>query len=110
MGDQYRVYPELIDTVISISFKIKVVEAGGFQKTFDGPFTLQLICSESTVSTIVESVFEHNQNVEMFTTKNPVFFFVEYGNEGGCVNSYSVVDFKEVSDYGTGNQTWIAQV
>ena len=109
-GTQYRVYPEYTDKVLSITFAIKVIEAGGYEQTFTGPFELQLECGEDTVSTMVQSVFDHNQNVEMYLTMNPVFFFVEYGNDAGCENSYSVIDFNEVVDYGTGNQTWVARV
>jgi hypothetical protein len=106
---EYRVYPEDPTREMTMWFWIRVKEA----EVSMGPYVLRLRCGDNTISTIVQSDFEHHQNVEMYTDKNPVFFFLQYGNQAGCTNSYSVVGFKEVvrsENYQDSNRTWVARV
>ena len=56
----------------------------------------------------------------MQVTANPIFFFIEYANDGGCPNQYYVridtvstsihPDFLEVTQFDLLNSTWVARV
>ena len=72
VGTEYRVYPEDPTREMTMWFWIRVKEA----EVSMGPYVLRLRCGDNTISTIVQSDFEHHQNVEMYTDKNPVFFFL----------------------------------
>jgi hypothetical protein len=54
---------------------------------------------------ITQPTFELDQNVELYVTANPVFFFIDYGNSVGCDNSYTVNGFLEVVEYEASNST-----
>ena len=89
-------------------FFIRVTEAGG-AILWTSQCSLNIVCGITSQPVITQPTFELDQNIEIYVTANPVFFFLEFGNSVGCVNSYSVINFLEVVEYEASNSTWVAR-